>query len=77
MALVTMNLDESEYRTESQNNKMNTIIRTFHFALGLGCLLLIFSSGCKKETTATAVPETGTMSDLEGNVYRTVKIGDL
>jgi uncharacterized protein (TIGR02145 family) len=44
-------------------------------------ILLIATSfiavaGCKKEENETIVnPETGTMTDVEGNIYKTVKIG--
>ena len=36
--------------------------------------LLIFS--CKKDKEETPIQETGTVTDVEGNVYKTIKIGD-
>jgi uncharacterized protein (TIGR02145 family) len=39
-------------------------------------LLLIAFSSCKEETKEEVVIERGTVTDIEGNVYNTVKIGD-
>lgn len=39
-------------------------------------VFLLFSSGCKKDEEVTRVLETGTVTDIEGNVYKTVKIGN-
>jgi uncharacterized protein (TIGR02145 family) len=42
-------------------------------------LILLFASGCKKEKedeVTTPVHETGTMTDADGNMYRTIKIGN-
>lgn len=36
-------------------------------------ILLLLNTGCKKETVTN--PETGTVTDNEGNVYKTIKIG--
>jgi uncharacterized protein (TIGR02145 family) len=38
----------------------------------------IFISGCKKKDEAETIPvhETGTVTDIDGNVYRTIKIGN-
>lgn len=43
--------------------------------LALGFILLILN-GCKDDNTATPVNESGTLTDIEGNVYQTVKIGN-
>lgn len=41
------------------------------------CLILIsFFTGCKKETNVNPAVEYGTVSDIDGNVYKTVKIGN-
>src|SRR5689334_2797997 len=40
-------------------------------------LLVLFAFSCKKDENVPAiVHETGTMTDVEGNVYTTVKIGN-
>ena len=39
--------------------------------------LILFAFSCKKDKEAPVItPETGTMTDVEGNVYKTVKIGN-
>jgi uncharacterized protein (TIGR02145 family) len=39
--------------------------------------IVLFYAGCKKDEENTpAVHETGTVTDIEGNVYPTIKIGD-
>jgi uncharacterized protein (TIGR02145 family) len=49
-------------------------INWFHLAIGL-CVFVLLMSGCKKPTKDEPVVETGTVIDIQGNVYRTVKIG--
>ena len=40
-------------------------------------LVLLFASGCHKDpTNPEKTHETGTVTDIEGNIYKTVKIGD-
>lgn len=39
------------------------------------CLLLLLASSCKRPTDSTPTQETSMVTDREGNVYRTVKIG--
>jgi len=38
-------------------------------------LFLVFASSCKKKDNSTPEATTGTVTDLDGNVYKTVKIG--
>jgi uncharacterized protein (TIGR02145 family) len=38
--------------------------------------IALLAGGCKKPTPAPSAPETGTMTDRDGNVYGTVKIGN-
>jgi uncharacterized protein (TIGR02145 family) len=58
---------------------MNYRIKTkvFFSAIFVAWLFLILANGCKKETTAKTSTdhETGLMTDIEGNVYKTIKIG--
>jgi uncharacterized protein (TIGR02145 family) len=42
----------------------------------LAGVLFLFSTGCEEEEVTVTPLETGTMTDREGNVYATVKIGD-
>ncbi|HEV7236819.1 MAG TPA: fibrobacter succinogenes major paralogous domain-containing protein, partial [Ktedonobacteraceae bacterium] len=41
----------------------------------LATFLLVFATSCKKKTEAPGPNETGTVTDIENRVYRTVKIG--
>jgi len=36
----------------------------------------LFSIGCKKEKKPSSILETGTVTDIDGNTYKTVKIGN-
>lgn len=52
-----------------------------HSLYFLSVIILAFTvigiGGCKKnEDSSKAAPETGTMTDIDGNVYQTVKIGN-
>lgn len=42
--------------------------------LGLFCLLMLMTVACKKDKASG--PQYGTVTDIEGNVYKTIKIGD-
>jgi len=53
-------------------------MKTFKSMRTIALLILVIGTfACKKETTHEPEPqiETGTISDSEGNIYRTVKIG--
>ena len=39
--------------------------------------LFVFIHSCKKDAETSAIIETGTVTDIDGNVYKTVKIGRL
>jgi len=39
-------------------------------------IILLFTNGCKKDSKIVAPNETGTMTDIDGNVYKTVKINN-
>ena len=41
-----------------------------------GIVLLIYFSGCKKTEDAAKIKETGTLTDIDNNVYKTIKIGN-
>ena len=47
----------------------------FIFPLIAMGFLLILTNGCKKDDPKSPI-ETGTVTDIEGNLYKTVKIGD-
>jgi len=47
-----------------------------HVLVFISFLFIVGVTGCEKdEKKLLPVPETGTMTDIEGNIYRTVKIG--
>jgi uncharacterized protein (TIGR02145 family) len=50
--------------------------RPLVFLLLFSLLVGIFFSACKKEKTIEPALETGTVTDVDGNVYKTVKIGN-
>jgi len=49
-------------------------IRLYTFFLVMSLFFLLINS-CKKKTEALTVPEKGTVTDIEGTVYATIKIG--
>jgi len=51
-------------------------IRILPFALVLLGFCLLFENSCKKKKEALPPSETGTVTDVVGNVYKTVKIGN-
>ncbi len=55
---------------------MNKLIKKFGFSaiLVLSLCLIIITVSCKKDKTKTL--ETGTVTDIDGNIYKTVKIGN-
>lgn len=56
---------------------MNNFSKTIFQGIIITALLFVFSSGCKKDEDETRViHETGTVTDIDGNIYKTVKIGN-
>jgi|WetSurMetagenome_2_1015567.scaffolds.fasta_scaffold464482_1 hypothetical protein len=52
---------------------MKTKIYSLNYSLSVLGMFLLFSMGCKKENNTTL---TGTVTDVDGNCYKTVKIGN-
>ena len=50
-------------------------IQAKHLVLGIISCMFLFLFACENETVET-LPETGTVTDVDGNVYKTVKIGN-
>jgi uncharacterized protein (TIGR02145 family) len=46
------------------------------YLLATSILLLVGLMSCTKEEVATSTPEYGSMTDIQGNTYKTVKIGN-
>ena len=46
------------------------------YLLATSILLLVGIMSCNKEEVATSTPEYGSMTDVQGNTYKTVKIGN-
>ncbi len=58
--------------------KMKSERRIFFLLFLLAGLFFILAiTGCKKDPEVKAAVETGTMTDIEGTIYKTVKIGKL
>ena len=53
---------------------MKARIRIWIYTLVITSMALILASSCKKKEENNQF-ETGTVTDIEGNVYKTVKIG--
>jgi len=51
-------------------------IRICPFLLVFLTLMISFYQSCEKDPTSSNEGETGTVTDIDGNVYQTVKIGD-
>jgi uncharacterized protein (TIGR02145 family) len=51
-------------------------MKTTRFYFAWVCLILLLAAGCKKEEEQTRIIERGTMVDIDGNTYGTVKIGE-
>jgi uncharacterized protein (TIGR02145 family) len=54
--------------------KMTFVFRKIQFTLSLLAFIMLVPA-CKKEQVQEPVAETGTVTDVDGNVYRTIKIG--
>jgi len=50
-------------------------IQAKHLVFGIISCMLLFLLACETETVET-LPETGTVTDVDGNIYKTVKIGN-
>ena len=51
-------------------------IRIFVTFMSLFLVFLFFIESCEKDPTSSEDNKTGTVTDIDGNVYQTVKIGD-
>ena len=47
-----------------------------YFLFGLIILFSAINQGCKEEEPVAPQAETGTLTDIDGNTYKTIKIGD-
>jgi uncharacterized protein (TIGR02145 family) len=55
---------------------MKAETKTLNYLLVFIGIMLFLSTNCKKDNDENKIPiETGTVTDIEGNVYKTVKIG--
>lgn len=52
---------------------MKTKSYSLNYSIAILGMLLLFSTGCKKENSTIL---TGTVTDIDGNIYKTVKIGN-
>lgn len=51
-------------------------VSTFPLWSAMLCALCILIAGCSGDDDSMPMPETGTVTDMAGNVYKTVKIGN-
>jgi uncharacterized protein (TIGR02145 family) len=54
---------------------MKLNLKALMFPFALAALLMILANGCKKDSTTTPQATGGTVTDIDGNVYKTVTIG--
>ncbi len=55
---------------------MEKIRYSYKFIYGLIFLFTIMESSCKKTDDTIVLKETGTVTDVDGNIYKTIKIGN-
>lgn len=55
---------------------MKSNIKLFFYTLIIAAIVSVTGVSCKKKTDTTPAPETGTVTDIDNNTYKTIKIGN-